>query len=195
MMKSKIFSFGVLTLTIIGIVFISGCIQINQFTGSKTCRDVQVPYQEEQCQRVPYTMKNCEEFIELLYKSTHENLKGRRMGKEPEYYVEYSFDITNLDSVRGTWSFDWMKIYPPPPGSCKTAICKGITTKYREGRLTLDPSETKTASVILSPAEVKESMLYVDLNRIPSKPVCRNVVKYNTVCDNVTKYRIVQKCD
>jgi len=190
----------------------------------KTCRDVQesyvetVPYEEEECTSVPYTDQECET-KQLVYKSSIDEIsrdvKCTKEHSECEEYIlgicakakkvcdEYretcSFDITNLDREKGTWYFDWYRNCRAQQPACTlTQPTKVLEHGYM---LSLDPTETKTSRVtIIYRADGQEYCSAV-FTSIPTKQICRDVIKIKEECKTVTKYkeetkyRTVSKCD
>jgi len=162
------------------------------------CKNIQVAYEEEDCDTVSYTEQECE-YKELTYKSTDDQMqedvkcvenhkdciKEGWFGTCAEWktvcdkYTRYtSFEITNLDSEKGTWYFDWMRNCLANQPLCAV----DEPTRY-----------------------YGKEYLYVKFTHMPEKQICRDVIKYKTVCNSVTKYRpeemcetkynIVQECD
>ncbi|MBS3099284.1 hypothetical protein J4462_03670 [Candidatus Pacearchaeota archaeon] len=187
-------------------------------TNQENCREVQVPYTEEEIyyETVPYTDQECE-YKELSFKSSddtpqrrvdcaeshdeckesHKNFWGNvvcdRMETVCDTYAEsVSFDITNLDSEKGNWIYEW-KV------SCKSnqPLCTGETETIVTYSVELDPTETKTQYYSISYDAKGQKILYPYIKNKPTKQVCRDVIKNREVekTRTVTKYKPETKCD
>lgn len=189
----------------------------------KNCRDTQVPYDyiEEYKDTVPYTKQICET-KNLIYKSTasgnqdglqrdvkcidsHEECKASHktiFGNEKcdryetvcdKYRETTSFSITNLDTEKGQWGFEWRLL-------CRTnqPLCTSTTLEtQRVGWLYLDPTETKSDTHSIEYDAKGQKVLYVQFTNIPTKQVCRDVTDYKEVTKTrtVTRYRTEQVCE
>ncbi len=112
----------------------------------ENCSTAVVPYLEEVCDNSSYIDQECES-IELLYKSNVDSIQknitcieertrcvqfiqgGCAFGRCVEFdktclrYMEtVSFELINLDSVVGAWSFDWMRKCRVNQPSCNMCL-------------------------------------------------------------------------
>jgi len=207
----------ILLLGIVSVIFISGCTQTGQVTGNcrdvteayQDCSDVQVPYQD--CETVSYTDQECT-YEHLAYTSSDNDMTRRVIciaqhqecikyfyaGICEEYekvcdtYKETaSFDLKNLDTVQGTWFFNWMRECKSGEPSCDTYE----PVIYSKETVTLNPKVTRTMRAEIEYDADAEENLYVEFIYIPEKEICSDVVKYREVCDPEIKYRTEEKCE
>ena len=113
------------------------------------------------------------------------------------YREMISMTLTNLDTERGTWYYNVVS-------RCKSnqPLC---TLKDGEERMpysrTLDSTETETLGFSTHYLANGQQYSFISFTRIPTKQVCRDVIKTRQDCHTetkyrtVTKYRIVTKCD
>jgi hypothetical protein len=168
---------------LIGLVlFVSGCTQTTgQTTGSQNtassqqnCRQVQVPYYEQECNSVPYTDQECDN-IALIY--TKSNFKCRYEGLFSDW-SNVECTITNLDTQAGIFYVDiGVKV-------------KGTEIGERQSSY-IYPQQSKTYSYKL---QAHGDSCYCNEVDIPTKQVCRDVIKTRQECKTVTKYRTEQQC-
>ncbi len=177
------------------------------------CRDVQEPYQatETYTETVPYTETVCET-KQLIYKSTADNMTRNvvctKSHQECQNYVlgicsswntvcdEYTetatLEITNLDTERGNWNFQWQSY-------CRwnQPLCKGTENVGSFQSMIIDPSSTSSRTTSITYPSNGQEVLYVNFTYIPTKQVCRDVTNYKDVqrTRTVTQYRTVTKCD
>ena len=188
---------------------------------SQNCRDVQVPYEKQvtDSKTVQYTEQECET-KQLSYRSSdegdqmkrevvciedhkeckesHENFWGNIVCDREEticdeYRETASFEITNLDNERGSWSFEWR-------ASCRAnqPLCNiNNFEKLAEYGLLIDPTETKSSSYSITYDTKGQKFLYVYFTYIPTKQICRDITKYKEVPETKTiiEYKTEQKCD
>jgi hypothetical protein len=179
-------------------------------------------YLEEYTDTVPYTKQVCET-KDLIYRSTasgnqdglqrdvkcidsHQECKESHKtwltGKEvcdryetvcDTYRETTSFSITNLDTEKGQWGFEWQS-------HCRTnqPLCTSTTSEVqRVGWLYLDPTETKSDTHSIEYDAKGQKVLYIQFTHIPTKQVCRDVIDYKEVTKTrtVTRYRTEQVCE
>jgi hypothetical protein len=184
------------------------------------CRDVQEPYQEcgyvqvprteQECNSIPYTDIECES-KQLTYKSSIDEIQRNVVCSKQhqeclnyilgicakwqtvcdEYTETCSFDITNLDSEKGTWYFTWYRNCRANQPAC---MLSGPTVIYSSA-LYLDPTETKSTQTIITYAANGQEYCYAQFTSIPTKQVCRDVIKYRQECKPVTTYTTEYRCE
>lgn len=116
-----------------------------------------------------------------------------------KYREGVSFDITNLDSEKGLWRFEWRNSCRNNQLLCNIQDYKslGVYGDY------IDPTETKTFSYQIEYDAKGQEYLFPYLLDIPKKQICRDVIKYREVQKSrqvtayhpVTKYRTEEVCD
>lgn len=160
------------------------------------CKDIQVPYEEQEAymkteyyvDTVPYTDRECEN-KNLVYKMDRGTCSNRQsgilgLGDQP---AKYSCTITNLDSEAGTFSVEI-------GFNIGTQQLKTLQNEY------IYPQSSKTFSYS---SDTKIDSCFCVEKSIPTKQVCRDVIKYQdvqkerqvTAYRSVTKYRTEQQCN
>lgn len=185
-----------------------GCREVQE--SYEDCGNVQVPYTEQQCDSIPYTDKECE-LKELTYKSSIDEIQRNVVCIEDhqecqkyvlgictdwkticdKYKETCSFDVTNLDTERGTWYFTWYR-------SCRAAQPDCMLTEPTEiysSSLYLDPTETKDTTATITYNADGQEFCYALFSSTPTKQVCRDVIKYRQECKDITKYRTEYRCE
>ncbi|GBE57003.1 MAG TPA: hypothetical protein ENH13_07085 [Euryarchaeota archaeon] len=166
---------------------------------------VNEPYdaKEKYTVKEPYTATECESY-ELINKvgdintnrfcvRAHNECLNRILGlctKSQDVCDEYkatsSFDITNLDAVRGTWVGDWYEMCAPNQPLCTSTS----TVKVDSYSVILDPTETKTVTYRSNYLNGGKKIYSANYN-VPSKEICEEVTRYQDVEKErtITKYR------
>lgn len=160
-----------------------GQIQAN-FQQKETCRNVQVPYSEQEVyyETVPYTDRVCED-KELVYKQE----RGTCVGKSDGYLgvgarpMSYSCTITNLDTEA--------KIF-----TMKIGLNIGEQQLFDTLSYYIYPQSSKEFAYA---EDIGGESCFCVLEEIPTKSVCRDVIKNKEVrkTRTVTKYRTEKQCD
>lgn len=193
--KKKDISVGKLILVIVLIIFGAFVVfsflsnSYNSSDGSLSsseskivCRDAQVPYdyQEEYTETVPYTDQECES-RELVYKKD----TGSCIQRDDNFFADdvpakYSCTITNLDTEAGTFS---MKIGFNVNGE----------QLFETQQKYIYPQSSESFSVS---RDASISSCFCSETSIPTKQVCRDVIKYKDVAKyrTITKYKTEQQC-
>lgn len=181
----------------------------------KSCREVQVPYQEieEYQETVPYTDRECET-KELAYSITNFVLNYDTCNKQEYickssilgictdkvYYcvdqsISCSLTLKNLDSEEsGTWQITLSYIDESTRNTIKNDAVSEFL--YPQTEKTLNSAVGITSAGVEGDANKDLTCVYT-ATTIPTKQVCRDVTKYKEVTKTrtVTKYKTEQQCD
>ncbi|MFA5108275.1 MAG: hypothetical protein WC492_01950 [Candidatus Micrarchaeia archaeon] len=173
----------IISLFIVGIFLLSfGCLASKQTTETQptttqtpkcTTKTIQEPYYDQECDTVPYTDTECSQ-VNLKYTKgeiicNHEGLIGD--------WIVSSCSIANLDDEAGSFNaYAGVDINGQKNGEEQTAYIYPLQSHTFEYRV-----------------KASGSTCYCYETSIPTKQVCKDVIKYQQVCNTVTKYREVQK--
>ncbi len=149
--------------------------QSPQTQSQSKCRIVtaQEPYQEQKCQTVPYTDKVCDN-IQLKY--TRGATVCTKEGWIGDWAVS-SCSIANLDDIAGLFTVN--------VGVIVNGQKNGETSQQ-----TIYPYQSQTFQYRV---KASASDCYCNEINIPTKQVCKDVIKTRQDCQTVTKYNTVQK--
>ena len=176
---------GIALVILIGILLVVFTGRVNTFTGP-TCQQVSYEEQEEYMkteyytESVPYTDQECEN-KRLVYKKSTGSCQDRQsglfgLGDQP---AKYSCTITNLDNEGGTFS---VEIGFDIGGQRITEVQSRFIYPQSSATFSYE-RDVSIASCVCGEED------------IPTKQVCRDVIKYNEVQRErqVTAYRPVTK--
>lgn len=189
----------------------------NSFSsGKQNCRNVEVPYEEEETyyESVPYTDRECESEY-LTYSATNDrwldsgcndydnicheyNFFGFCIDEETfcvDRTLSYAVDMNNLDDKGGTFSAE-IGFRKSQGGS---VFDSEIVDEYLYAQTTETFEYTKriTSDSPSGDANYEGWYGYYQIKSIPTKQVCRDVIKYKDVERTriVTKYKTERQCD
>ena len=178
----------------------------------QNCRDVQVPYEKQvtDSKTVQYTEQECES-KNLIYSATNEKWDYSTCNKQSEVCYEkhwygdsdchtfcsdkslsYSVNINNLDEEQGSWK---VSIYFYKQGTLYKTI--PITQfLYPKTTKTFTGAFSVTGDSPAGDANQEYSAGY-NIQYIPTKQICRDVIKYKEVPETKTiiEYKTEEKCD
>ncbi|HLC68684.1 MAG TPA: hypothetical protein VJH24_02495 [Candidatus Bilamarchaeaceae archaeon] len=171
--------------------------------------EYQEAYQDQECQTVPYTDQECEN-VELSFRSNIDELERQvecdQNHQECQNYVlgictqwntvcdQYAeictLEITNLDTVKGNWAF-----YAYRNCRANQPLCTREEPLNVNGPggspfgIVLDPTETDSLTWGIEYDIQGQEYCSAIFSNIPTKQVCRDVIKTREDCRMVTKYR------
>jgi uncharacterized protein YxeA len=189
------------------------CREINETY--EDCKTVKIPYiSKENCKEVSYAEQECVE-KDLSYRATIDQIKrtqtcikaheecykkdetswGEKYCKVyrdvcDTYKETASFELTNLDTETGTWTFDWRRACRENQKNCKIN-----ELVYFSRNVTLKPNETKIILASITYDASAQEYLYPFFTYVPKKKICEKTTKNQKSCEPVIEYKEEEKCE